>query len=264
MLYANNKTALKRRLDKLYHIYNNREYIQYDPLRYIYLFEDEKEKELMGFMASSLAFGRVTQIFRAIDRLLEIMGKSPLQYVMALGTEPEPDLLSFRYRFVSGQDIHMFLHITKRLIEDYGSIGFFMKHHYNRGNFLKLVDLVTRQYADIKFLVPASMKTSACKRLFMYFRWMVRRDNIDTGLWSFIDPAELIVPLDTHIFQSAVKLGLTSKRAPSFAVAREITENLKAFCKNDPVRYDWAISHEGIIQNNFATHITMSEDQDIS
>jgi len=259
MSCSDRNTTLKERLDTLYHIYNNKKYVQYDPLRYLYFFEDDVEKELMGLVASSFAFGRVTQIFKAIDRLLRIMGNSPLKYVMALGSAPDPALLSFRYRFVSGLDVYRFLRITRQLIEDYGSIGCFMKRNYNKGDFLRLVDLTMRQYADVRFLVPVSLKTSACKRLFMYFRWMVREDNIDTGLWNFIDPAELVIPLDTHIFQSAIRLGLTSKKNPSFAVAREITERLKGFCRNDPVRYDWAISHEGIIKNNFATHMAMSE-----
>ena len=85
----------------------------------------------------------------------------------------------------------------------------------------------------------------------MYFRRMVRKDNIDLGLWDFIHPGELIIPLDTHIFQIATRHGLTSKRSPSFTAAKEVTEKLKEFCQEDPVKYDWALSHEGIIENNF-------------
>jgi uncharacterized protein (TIGR02757 family) len=85
----------------------------------------------------------------------------------------------------------------------------------------------------------------------MFFRWMVREDNIDLGLWDFISPAELIIPLDTHIFQVATALKLTRLRTPSLAAALEITENLRKYSRGDPVKYDWALSHQGILANNF-------------
>ncbi len=242
---------LKERLDVLYRIYNNRDYIQYDPLRYVYQFEDDMEKELVGLIASSLAFGRVTQIFKAVETLLEIMENRPLKYIMELGPMPPAPLLSFKYRFVSGMDIYRFFSTTKKLIEEHGSIGLFMKRGYAKNGFLGLVESTIGVYSDVRFLIPYSLKKSACKRLFMYFRWMVRKDNIDLGLWDFIHPGELIIPLDTHIFQIATRHGFTSKRSPSFTVAKEVTEKLKEFCQEDPVKYDWALSHEGIIENNF-------------
>ena len=85
----------------------------------------------------------------------------------------------------------------------------------------------------------------------MFFRWMVRHDNIDTGLWKFISPGELVVPLDTHIFRMSKELGFTSRRTASLNTALEITDSLRQYSENDPVKYDWALSHIGIIENNF-------------
>jgi uncharacterized protein (TIGR02757 family) len=113
------------------------------------------------------------------------------------------------------------------------------------------VDEVTSTFRGVHYLVPSSLRQSPCKRLFLYFRWMVRDDNIDVGLWNFIDPRELVIPLDTHVFRTSTELGLTSRRTPSLGTAMEITNNLREYSANDPVKYDWGLSHAGIIANNF-------------
>ena len=124
-----------------------------------------------------------------------------------------------------------------------------------------LVDETIKAFQGAGYLIPSALKKSPCKRLFMYFRWMARDDNIDLGLWNFISPQELVIPLDTHIFQVANELGLTSTRTASLRTAIEITDNLKKYSKYDPVKYDWPLSHIGIIKNNFATESPRSNFQ---
>jgi len=242
--------SFKKRLDILYELYNDKKYIQYDPIRYVHEFENDVEREVVGLISSSLSFGRVKQILKAIDYLLTIMGRKPLHYTMDIKRVPDSRLLSFKYRFVSGADIHRFLSITRELIERYGSVGSFVNEIY-KGDLLGLVDAFTRLYHGVGYMIPSSVRGSACKRLFMYFRWMVRKDNIDLGLWNFISPEDLIIPLDTHVFRTAKSLGLTSKKTPSLKAAMEITENLRKLCKDDPVKYDWPLSHIWIIKNNY-------------
>jgi len=252
MILQLRKGLLGQELDSLYHNYNDRKYIQYDPIKYVYRFEDPVERELVALVASSLAFGRVTQIFKAIDRMLEIVNNEPLRYVMNLGEKPDAELCSFKYRFVGGLDMHHLFVIAKRIIVEYGSIGDFMKTNYETGALLALAENTIKTFQGTYYLIPSSLRGSPCKRLFMYFRWMVRNDNIDLGLWNFIDPGELVIPLDTHIFRLSKKLGFTSRRTPSLATAIEITDRLRKYCNDDPVKYDWALSHMGIIRNNFA------------
>ncbi len=242
---------LKARLDGLYREYNDERYIRYDPIKYVYRFEDSAEKELVGLLSSSLSFGRVSQIFKAMDRLLEIVDNQPLKYVLNLRKRPDRKLLSFTYRFVTGQDIYDLFASTRAIIKRYETLGTFVKQNYKQGKFLELVTETIKAYQKVNYLIPSSLK-SPCKRLFMYFRWMVRDDNIDTGLWDFMDPCELVIPLDTHIFRVGTELGLTSRRSPSLNTAIEITNSLRRYCAYDPVMYDWALSHIGIIRNNFA------------
>ena len=245
-------------LEALYHQYNDEKYIQYDPIKYVYRFDDPVEQELVGLIASSLAFGRVTQIFKAIDRIMEITNGEPLRYISSLNGEPDRELLSFQYRFVTGADVYRLFEVAGGVLKIHGSLGSFMQRQYRPGQFLRLVEGVIRAFQGVHYLVPCSLKGSACKRLFMYFRWMVRKDNIDLGLWDFISPAELVIPLDTHIFQVATALELTSRRTPSLAAALEITESLSKYSRRDPVKYDWALSHLGILANNFPAAHTLS------
>lgn len=243
--------SLGTKLDSLYEKYNDRAYIPFDPIKYVYRFKDRTEQEIVGLISSSLAFGRITQIFKAIDRLLEIVGGEPLRYIRALDGEPDRELLDFRYRFVSGLDLYHFFAVLREILENHGSLGGFVKSNYCAGQFQDLLEKFIDLFHGIYYLVPCSLKGSPCKRLCMYFRWMVRKDNIDLGLWDFIDAGELVIPLDTHIFRVARNLGFTSRRTPSASAASEITNALKSFSENDPVKYDWALSHMGIIANNF-------------
>jgi len=248
-------TLSKEKLNSFYEIYNHKKFIQYDPIKYVYGFEDEAEKELVALIVSSLSFGRVTQIFKAVDRLLDIVNHEPLTYVSALKKNPDNKLLSFKYRFVTGQDVFDLLVSVKKMLEGYGSIGAFAREKYRKGRFLELADVIITAFKDVKYLIPASLKKSPCKRLFMFFRWMVRSDHIDTGLWKFISSGELVVPLDTHIFRMSKELGFTSRCTASLTTAMEITDSLRQYSENDPVKYDWALSHIGIIENNFKKQV---------
>ncbi|SPD75071.1 conserved hypothetical protein [uncultured Desulfobacterium sp.] len=250
-VFSRNEDLLKSELDSLYAQFNNRQYLQYDPIRYVHEFEDHTEMELAGMLCSALSFGRVTQIFKAIEAVLKIVEGRPLEYVLNLKNRPDRNLLSFKYRFVTGNDVFNLFISANKIMEAHGSIGNFVMANYCRGNLLGLVDAITRAFRGVNYLVPSSLKASPCKRLFMFLRWMVRKDNIDIGLWDFISPKELVIPLDTHIFRVSKELGFTSKKAPSLNAAIEITDSLKRFCKEDPVKYDWALSHIGIIENNF-------------
>ncbi len=95
----------------------------------------------------------------------------------------------------------------------------------------------------LKFLYPSPETGSACKRINLFLRWMVRKDNVDLGLWSEIKSSQLVIPLDAHIFQVAKHYGLTKRKSPSWNMAVEITENLKKFDREDPVKYDFALAH---------------------
>lgn len=201
----------------------------------------------MGLVASSLSFGRVSQIFKAIDFFLTLVDNKPLEYLRKLENKPDKRLFSLKYRFITGQDLHDLLCSAKAIIERYGSLGEFMREKYVRGGFLELAAATIKRFENVYYLMPSSLD-SACKRLFMYFRWMVRKDEIDLGLWDFIDPRELVVPLDTHVFRISRQLGLTGKNTACLNTAIEITNNLRRYSQSDPVKYDWALSHMGIIK----------------
>jgi len=254
VIACSHKPNLKEMLEALYHTYNDPRLIQFDPIKYVYLFDEPHQREVIGLIASSLSFGRVTQIFKAVDQLLELIHYDPLGYIKRMGDRPEGKLLAFRYRFVTGQDLWHFFSAIGRIVAFHGSIGEFVRKTI-KGDFFLGLDKVLEAFKGARYLMPTRLRASACKRFFMYLRWMVRNDNIDLGLWSSISPSLLLVPLDTHVFQIAQGLGLTSRKCPSFLAAVEITEALRGFCPEDPVKYDWALSHVGIIRNNFSLEL---------
>ncbi len=244
-------TLSKNRLEFLYRKFNNRAMVPYDPIKYVYQFEDEREREAVGLLASCFSFGRVSQIFKAVDRVMQIMEKRPLDYIACLGPRPDSRLSSFQYRFVRGRDVFHLMTVIKKILLQYGSIHDFAASIYKKGELFEFLQEFMVPFKRVYYLVPCSLKNSSCKRLFMFLRWMVRKDNIDLGLWRFIHPRELVIPLDTHIMRISQELGWTRKKSASLGAAMEITENLRKYSKDDPVRYDWALSHVPILENNF-------------
>ena len=124
----NRNQKLRKKFDALYLKYNNKKYINTDPIKYVYMFEDLREKELMGFVAASLSFGRVAQFSVAIDNFIEIAQGEPLKYVINLSKDSERELSGFKYRFVTGKDFYEFLYVIKKIINDYGSVSAFVRH----------------------------------------------------------------------------------------------------------------------------------------
>jgi len=253
-----NKRFLKEELEELYLKYNNKEYIKYDPIKFVYRFKNQKEREVIALISASLSFGRVTQIFKAIEFFLTICNNEPLKFITTLSDEPDTRIKQFKYRFVDGNDLFYYLKSIQKILKDYGSLGAFAEANY-KGDIYGFLQNFTQAFNCSGYLMPMGIESSPCKRLFMFLRWMVRKDHIDLGYWRFIDPSDLIIPLDTHIFQVSLARGLTSKKRASQGAAFEITQNLKKYSKEDPVKYDWALSHMGIIKNNFLSISKLSE-----
>ncbi len=196
------------------------------------------------------------------------MGKRPARYVRRFKARSHAaDFAGFSHRFNRGPDIVLLLHYVRQMLETDGSIGDFFRTGYKTGtpnigdsldSFVERVlaldctpiypDGVLPKDAGVRFFFPSPSGRSACKRLNLYLRWMVRRGNeLDFGLWDFVSPSELVIPLDTHIARICRLIGLTSRRSSGWPMAVEITENLKKLDPSDPVKYDFAICRLGIL-----------------
>jgi len=246
--------ALKVRLDDLHDEWNRREYVSPDPLETLYDYDDPLDREVVGMVASSLAYGRVAQILISVRRILDLMGPSPRRWLEAqTPASIEKACSGFVHRFT--KDIHMAALLTgiREAILTHGSLQVcFLKGYAPEDP--TLLPALSSYVKEIKGdrLVPGHLLSdpdgkSACKKANLFLRWMVRCDDVDPGGWhEAVDPAKLIIPIDTHMHKISLALGLTSRKAADLKTAVEVTESLARLNPQDPVRYDFSLTRFGI------------------
>jgi uncharacterized protein (TIGR02757 family) len=241
----------REKLEALYSAYNRRCYVYPDPLEFLYGFQDPLDVEVVGLIASSLAYGNVKQILRSVSLVLEKMGPSPSAFLLnAPLNRIAGTFADFKHRFTTGQDIARLLRGVKRVIEKHGSLQqcFLSGLHPNDHNVIPALSAFVRNIfpEECDFLIPTPGRGSACKRLNLFLRWMVRRDDVDPGGWDGVSPSKLLVPLDTHMHRIALTLGLTKRKQADLRTAVEITEAFRKLSPSDPVRYDFVLTRFGI------------------
>jgi uncharacterized protein (TIGR02757 family) len=201
----------------------------------------------------------------SVEAICRVLGPSPAEFLRRF--EPDRDgkpLLTVVHRWTKGRDFVALLWILQRLIEDHGSIerafasgltseapdvGAALESFSSRARAVPLrqpYGRVPRQPGVFYFFSRPSTG-AACKRLNLFLRWMVRRDAVDLGGWTLVDPGQLVVPLDTHTIRTGRCLRLTRRSTPGWLMASEITASLRAFDPADPVRYDFALCHLGMM-----------------
>lgn len=242
---------LKRRLEELYEKYNRRRWVHPDPLEFLYQYEDPKDREVVGLIASSLAYGRVGQIKRSISSVLERM-PSPQRFLEKASRRDLVRVLEgFKHRFTTAKELELLLFGVKKALRRYGSLEACFLSGMNGEDILPglayFVERIFPETAGASFsLLPHPGRGSACKRLNLYLRWMVRKDGVDPGGWNGVGPSRLIVPLDTHMHRIGRLLGLTDRKQANLRTALEITEAFRMIAPEDPVRYDFCLTRLGI------------------
>lgn len=241
----------RRIFDSIYSEYNKREYVSPDPLQFLYEYENEADREIVGLIASSLAYGRVAQILKSVSRVLEPMGASPCEYLKTTSEDKiRLPLEGFAHRFTDGAEMAQFLICLKRTIAKYGTAEGLYAEGRGENIWQSAENFVTSLMSlggmKSSFLLPKPSKGSACKRLGLFFRWMARRDGVDPGGWSSLSPSEIFIPLDTHMFNICSTLGLCTRKSADRRAVAEITEAFSVVRPDDPVRYDFALTRFGI------------------
>ena len=241
-------------LEKLYARYHHRKFVHPDPLEFLYDYPDIHERELVGLVASSLAYGRVAQILKSVGSALKRMDYSPRSFLM----ESSPaqiyrSFADFKHRFTTGKEMASMLLGAKKIIRQYGSLYacFMSGLKVQAETVLPALSCFVEQLGHASgewknSLLPCPWKGSACKRYNLYLRWMVRKDTVDPGGWSGIPLSKLMVPLDTHMHRICLSLGITYRKQADMRTATEITRAFRAWSPGDPVRYDFALTRLGI------------------
>ena len=256
--------ALPERLDLLYHDYNRVDSAS-DPVHRVRPFTDPADREIAGFCAGALAFGRVASVLNSIDALFAVMGPRPAEFVRQFNpSAPSPVLRAIVHRWIRGDDLVALLWILRQMLEQSGSIeGFFLKGydpaHQDIGPALDSFSTralaldVRRAYGrmpprpGVCYFFPRPSAGSACKRLNLFLRWMTRADEVDLGVWTRVPPSKLIVPLDTHVIRLGRCLRLTRYVSPGWKMAADVTASLRRLDPEDPVRFDFSLCHVGMM-----------------
>jgi uncharacterized protein (TIGR02757 family) len=263
---------LKRALDELYAGFNAPDSAT-DPIHIVRRFTRDDDREVVGFIAAALAFGRVMSVLQSIERVLAVIGPEPAAYVRRF--DPRRDAPAFAgivHRWTREADIVALLWLLRQMIDRSGSLeGFFLEGYDAASEDIAgaLDSFSTRAMAlDLKaaygpstrsgrgrvparrgvcYFFPRPSAGSGCKRLNLFLRWMVRGDALDLGVWRRVPAAKLIVPLDTHVIRVGRCLRLTELTSPGWRMARDITTSLRTLDPDDPVKYDFALCHLGMM-----------------
>lgn len=258
-------TGLAGRLDRLYLDYN-REDSALDPVQIVRRYSRREDQELVGFCAAALAFGRVQSVLNTVNTLAAVLGPAPSAYVRRFDPKaPHPELRAMVHRWIRGVDIVALLWVLRQMLDEAGSIEAFFAAGYaaeavdigealdsfsRRAMALDLRSVYGRRLparAGVGYFFPRPTAGSGCKRLNLFLRWMVRRDEIDLGAWTSIPASKLIVPLDTHVIRLGRCLRLTTYTSPGWRMAADITASLRAIDPVDPVRFDFSLCHVGMM-----------------
>ena len=244
---------LKIKLDELYEQYNRAEYIHPDPLEFLLTYSSIRDREIVGLVASSLAYGHVSQILKSVAKVLDAMGTSPYTFTMnSTRSSLKKIFKGFVHRFATGDHVSDLLLGVKMVIQKYGSLNQCFSHAFSEEdtNILTAMGYFVEEILswgnDPGHLVARPEKESACKRINLFLRWMVRHDRVDPGGWIGIPPSKLIIPLDTHMHRISQQLCFTEKKQANLNTALEITEHFKEICPEDPVKYDFTLTRFGI------------------
>lgn len=258
---------LGERLEHLYRAYGP-ETASSDPIVFVGRYDAPEDREVVGWIASAFAYGRVETIQANVAKVLAALGPSPaaaLDRVSDFRRLAREELGGFRHRFHAADDAAALLYGIARARREAGSVRAFFEREIQTSDrdVAGMVSRVVRRIEGfdwrpvlgvramperhpVRFFFPDPAAGSACKRWNLYLRWMVRKDGLDFGLWPAISTARLVIPTDTHIHLVARRLGLTRRRTADWRTAREITDRLMRFDPADPVRFDYALCRIGI------------------
>ncbi|MBJ6802367.1 TIGR02757 family protein [Geomonas propionica] len=250
-------------------LYQNRSqaHLANDPLSFCHRYSHPLDQEVVGLVAASFAYGNVKIIKKNLAVIFEVMGPSPRRFVESFDPrQGSRDFAGFKHRFNDARDLCALLFACRIMIEEASSVERWLLRFYNPADpdltgtlsgfseAVKNLDLSpvfgpggVPADSYFPFFFPSPASGSACKRLCMLLRWMVRpADGIDLGIWRGISPAQLVIPVDAHIQRICRFLGFTSRKQADWRMACEITRALRELDPADPVKYDFAICHLGI------------------
>ena len=246
---------VKDLLEFKYKEYNSKSFIEHDPISIPHKFSQKEDIEIIGFLVSIIAWGNRKSIINSGNKLIEILGNSPYDFIMEF-KEKDLEKINFIHRTFNSIDLKFFLKSLKNIYQNYKGLEYIFSKYSNEDFMFNSI----LHFRDIFFSINHEKrsekhisnpkKKSACKRINMFLRWMVRKDkNVDFGIWKNISPSVLSCPLDVHTANSARKLNLISRKQNDIETVIELDKSLRKMDKDDPVKYDFALFSLGAFEN---------------
>ena len=249
---------LKNLLDEKADRYNSVEFIETDPISIPHMFSKKEDIEIAAFLIAIIAWGQRNTIIRNGKRLMDWMQNSPFDFIYNFSEKDLDPFKKFVHRTFNGIDCEYFMWALKNIYQKYGSLenAFFEDSYPPTENPRQAIINFRRLFFSLNPLnrtqkhIADPSKNASAKRINMFLRWMVRKDNkgVDFGIWQKIKPSQLVCPLDTHSGRVARKLGLLKRNSDDWKAVVELTENLSLFDPYDPIRYDFALFGMGVFE----------------
>ena len=248
----------KFELDKLVSKYEQPSFIDKDPIQFPHKFSLKNDIEIAGFVSSLIAYGSRKVFNKKLTTLFEIMKFEPLNFIINF---KKGSLKDFNYRFGRTEDFEEIFNIMKNLYQNDGGLEELFKYAYSQTGTLrdpKFFKFITDYFyaragekagSGFYFMIPNPDNGGAMKRMNMFLRWMIRRPPVDFGIWDFIPTSQLLIPLDVHVTRVSKEMGLLKRNSNDFKAVVELTDCLKTFDFDDPVKYDFATFGYGVSDN---------------
>ena len=256
MIKFKSNSDLKNFLDEKYKKYNNLNFIDSDPIQIPHLFSNKEDIEISAFLTSIISWGNRKMIIKNAKEMMIKLDSSPYDFIIN-SNKKDIESLSFVHRTFNSIDFKFFITSLKNIYSNHGGLEKILSKKNETNYMFENI----KKLKDIFFSINHPQRTqkhisnpfngSACKRINMFLRWMVRRDDhgIDFGIWKKISPSKLSCPLDTHTNRVSIKLGLIKRKKNDLKTLIELDKKLRTFDSKDPVKYDYALFSIGINEN---------------
>lgn len=246
---------LKNLLNKKARFYEQPSFIPADPICIPHLFQKKQDIEIAGLFAAIFAWGNRTTIINKARELMQLMEMQPHDFCLHAGAVQLKKLAHFKHRTFTADDLYYFIEFFRHHYQQHATLetAFFPRRGMTVEaglNHFRTCFFSREHLKRTEKHIASPAQHSSCKRLNMYLRWMVRKNDtgVDFGLWKRISPAELICPLDVHVARVARQLGLLQRKQSDWQAALELTERLRTFDASDPVQYDFALFGMGVME----------------
>lgn len=250
------KHELKEFLDEKAFLYENLKFIESDPIQIPHSFSKKEDIEIAGFLAATIAWGKRPMIIKNTQRMMELMGNTPHDFILNHQSSDLDSFDGFVHRTFNAEDFKFFIKSLQNIYVNHVSLEDVLAINDGSDNYKTAIHDFKKVFFEIPHVprtqkhVSDPLKGSASKRINMYLRWMVRNNKkgVDFGIWTKHNPAHLHCPLDVHTGNVARKLSILKRKQSDWKAIQELDVTLREFDKKDPVKYDFALFGLGVFE----------------